>query len=99
MFGPRSTSTCSKESSGAGRSIILSFTEKCAGISTGATEGRVEGSVTKPVRQLAAAVSGLTRYTPASRVPLRPSKFRLNVRSEMPRRSWGSAPCRCTARR
>ena len=36
------------------------------------------------VSAAAAAVSGLTRYTPASAVPERPSKLRLKVRSEIP---------------
>jgi hypothetical protein len=42
----------------------------------------VVGSVTTPVIAASAAISGLTRYTWASLVPLRPSKFRLLVRSE-----------------
>mgnify|MGYP000586276900 CR=1 FL=1 len=37
-----------------------------------------------PVRAHAAAISGETRYTCASLVPLRPSKLRLNVRSDTP---------------
>src|SRR5665647_8360 len=40
-------------------------------------------SVSTPVIAERAAVSGLTRYTSASRVPLRPLKFRLKVRREI----------------
>ena len=84
IFGPRSTSTLSYSSSEAGRSTMLSLMGKASGMATGAVAGTEVGSVIYPVRQLTAAVSGLTRYTPASRVPLRPSKLRLNVRRETP---------------
>src|SRR5438552_1432209 len=43
------------------------------------------GSVIFPSSAVAAAVSGLHRYTRSSAVPLRPSKLRLNVRTEAPR--------------
>lgn len=84
IFGPRSTSTLSYSSSEAGRSTMLSLMGKASGMATDAAAGTEVGSVIYPVRQLTAAVSGLTRYTPASRVPLRPSKLRLNVRRETP---------------
>ena len=42
------------------------------------------GSVNTPAIADTAAVSGLTRYIPASAVPERPSKFLLNVLREMP---------------
>ena len=48
--------------------------------------------VITPVIADAAAVSGETRYTPASAVPLRPLKLRLNVRKETPA-LFGAKPC------
>ena len=42
------------------------------------------GSVISPVSAAATAVSGETRYTPASAVPLRPRKLRLKVRRDTP---------------
>src|SRR5205823_9086691 len=49
------------------------------------------GSVIFPSSAVAAAVSGLHRYTRSSAVPLRPSKLRLNVRTEAPRVGGGNA--------
>jgi hypothetical protein len=45
---------------------------------------KILGSVRYPVSAAAAAVSGLTRYTPASAVPERPSKLRLKVLKDTP---------------
>jgi hypothetical protein len=50
---------------------------------TGA-EPQVAGSVNFPASAALAAVCGLTRYTWASWVPLRPSKLRLKVRAHTP---------------
>ena len=49
-----------------------------------ASSPRSRGSVISPVRAAATAVSGDTRYTLASAVPLRPSKLRLKVRRHTP---------------
>ena len=53
---------------------------RTAGRSSGA--GRVRGSVITPFSALAPAVDGEQRYTASPAVPLRPGKFRLNVRSD-----------------
>ena len=42
------------------------------------------GSASVPLMAVAAATSGLTRYRLASAVELRPLKFRLDVRTEIP---------------
>ena len=84
MFGPRWISTVSIKASSMGGTIMLSFIRNSLGISIFSQPPRVRGSVNMPVRAEAAAVSGLTRYTCPSAVPLRPSKFRLKVRRETP---------------
>src|SRR3990172_694775 len=45
---------------------------------------RLRGSAMTAFREVAAAVSGLHRYTLSSGVPLRPGKFRLKVRTDAP---------------
>ena len=75
ILGPRWISTVSIRASSTGASTMLSLIRKCSGMGISLSSPRVRGSVSTPVKAEAAAVSGLTRYTCASAVPLRPSKF------------------------
>ena len=84
IFGPRSTCTASASSAGAGGSTALSSMRKRSGSVTSGMGPSVRGSVIAPVSAAATAVSGDTRYTCASFVPLRPRKLRLNVRRLTP---------------
>ena len=85
MLGPRSTSSRAASSGAAGASTALSSMRKRSGRSTWrASSPKSRGSVISPVRAAATAVSGDTRYTLASAVPLRPSKLRLKVRRLTP---------------
>ena len=58
---------------------MLSLMGKASGMATGAAAGTEVGSVIYPVRQLTAAVSGLTRYTPASRVDVYKRQVSVNL--------------------
>ena len=79
MFGPLITATFFASSGKAGSSIALSSVLKLPGTGTFILfMPRVLGSVITPVSAEAQAVSGETRYTFASLVPLLPSKFLLN---------------------
>ena len=85
MLGPRSTSNWAASSGAAGASTALSSMRNRSGRSTWrASSPKSRGSVISPVRAAATAVSGDTRYTLASAVPLRPSKLRLKVRRLTP---------------
>ena len=85
MFGPRKISRSFASSGEAGGSIILSLMTNSSGNSKrGISPKTSAGSVNTPVKADTAAVSGLTKYTPASAVPERPRKLRLKVRSEIP---------------
>ena len=84
MLGPRTTSTVSIRGSSMGGRMRLSFMRKLSGRSILTYSPRVRGSVNTPAMAEAAAVSGLTRYTCASAVPVRPSKLRLKVRRDTP---------------
>ena len=61
MFGPRSTSTASASSAGAGGSTALSSMRNCSGSVTAGMGPSVCGSVIVPVSAAATAVSGDTR--------------------------------------
>ena len=63
---------------------MLSLIRNCSGSSILTGSPRLWGLVKYPLIADAAAVSGLTRYTCPSAVPLRPSKFRLKVRRDTP---------------
>ena len=85
MFGPRRISTLSASCGLAGASTALSSIRKLSGTVTSSfSMPSVLGSRISPVRAEATAVSGETRYTRASAVPLRPSKLRLKVRRLTP---------------
>ena len=84
MFGPRCTVTPSMSSAATGISIKLSLILNTIGISTLGALPSVVGSVNTPAIADAAAVSGDTKYTCASAVPLRAKKLRLNVRKLTP---------------
>ena len=64
--------------------ILFSLILKLVGITTSGAFPSVVGSVNTPVIAEAAAVSGETRYTCASAVPLLARKLRLNVRKLTP---------------
>src|SRR3990172_6051161 len=82
MFGPRYTSTF--ERSFGGRTYPESSTGYFVSSATFGGFPRSRGSVITPPSAVAAAVSGLHRYTRSSAVPLLPGKFRLNVRTDAP---------------
>ena len=84
MLGPRRTSKSLASSGVAGGITALSSILKAAGIVTCGSSPKSLGSVISPVSAAATAVSGETRYTLASLVPLRPKKLRLNVRNDTP---------------
>src|SRR2546430_16199946 len=83
MFGPRITWTDDRSFGGHSNPDVS--TGYLVGSFSVGSVPRSRGSVISPSRAVAAAVSGLHRYTRASGVPLRPSKFRLNVRTDRPR--------------
>ena len=92
IFGPLSISTFAASSSASGGTIALSSIVNLSGTETSLTEDTHIGSpdaasngfVIYPVSADATAVSGDTRYTFASFVPDRPSKFLLNVLRDTP---------------
>src|SRR2546429_3825341 len=83
MFGPRTILTEAR--SFGGHSNPLVSTGYFSGSFNVGNFPRSRGSAILPPIAVAAAVSGLQRYTRSSGVPLRPSKFRLKVRTDGPR--------------
>src|SRR5438132_3925394 len=82
MFGPRTIGT--EPRSFGGHSNPDVSTGYFVGSWKAGNFPRSLGSAIFPSSAVAAAVSGLHRYTRSSAVPLRPSKLRLNVRTEAP---------------
>src|SRR5256714_12658953 len=89
MFGPRTIGT--EPRSFGGHSNPDVSTGYFVGSWKAGNFPRSRGSVVFPSSAVAAAGSGLHRYTRSSAVPLRPSKLRLNVRTEAPRVGGGDA--------
>src|SRR3989441_7459798 len=83
MFGPLYTWTFDR-SRGGGTYIESSTGYDASSLTVGGRLPRSRGSAICPWRAVAAAVSGLQRYTRSSGVPLLPGKFRLNVRIDAP---------------
>ena len=84
MFGPLNTSTFLASSMLAGSTTAVSSIRNLRGILTFNFLPKVVGSVMVPVSAEATAVSGDTKYTCPSAVPLLPSKLRLKVLNDTP---------------
>ena len=83
MFGPRMIWTEARSFGGHSKPDVS--TGYFVGSLKAGILPRSRGSAIVPEIAVAAAVSGLHRYTRSSAVPLRPSKFRLKVRTDGPR--------------